>query len=300
MSAPIDLALVRAFVAVHEGGSFSVAGERLGVPRSTVSRSIAALEERLGLRLFHRTTRKVVTTDAGRRLAARVASPLAQVDVALEEIAEQEEEPAGRVRVTTTVDLGAAVVAEAAARFVARYPRVQIETRLGIGIVDLVKDGVDLALRVVRGPLADSDLVAKKVGTIDLGLYAAPSYLARKGTPKRPSDLATHDFVGVPGTPPRLLPKGYSSTFRVASDDMFFLRAAVVGGAGLGYLTTYMAEDDVAKDRLVPVMAKHFVRTGNVYVVMPSRKNVPRRVTAFRDLLVEMLRERPLSPIRQK
>jgi len=290
----MDLQLVRAFVAVHEGGSFSAAGVRLGVPRSTVSRAVASLEERLGVRLFHRTTRKVVATAAGQRLHARVAGSLVQVDAALDELVEHEEEPAGRVRVTTTVDLGAMVVAEAAARFVARYPRVAVETRLGVGVVDLVKDGVDLALRVTRAPLADSDLAARRVGSVDLRLYASPAYLLRRGAPRNVRELSSHDFVGVPGGTRQLFPRPFKGTFRVVTDDMFFIRAAVVHGAGIGLIASFMADEAVAAGALVPVLPRLFERTGIVYVVIPSRKNVPRRVSAFRELLVDLLRERPL------
>ena len=293
--APIDLSLVRSFVAVHETGSFSGAAVRLGVPRSTVSRAVASLEESLGVRLFHRTTRKVSTSSAGEGLYARVAGSLSSLDAALDELVEREEEPAGKLRVTATVDLGVMVIAEAAARFVARYPKVEVEVHLGSDVIDLVKEGIDIALRVTQKPPADSELSARRVGSFDLRLFAAPAYLARKGTPKQLADLAHHDFVGLARTRAMLPKSARLGGHRVVSDDMFFLREAVRHGAGIGLLASFMAEEDVTRGVLVGVMNSYFYRTGIVSIVVPSRKNLPRKVTAFRDLLSEMLRSKPLS-----
>lgn len=143
----IDLNLIRAFVAVHEAGSFSGAAARLGVPRSTVSRAVASLEGSLGVRLFHRTTRKVSTSTAGLELYERSAAPLGALEASLADLPEREEVPSGTLRVTTIADLGAAVVAEAVARFTARYPSVQVAVYLGSEMVDLVRGGFDLAMR---------------------------------------------------------------------------------------------------------------------------------------------------------
>ncbi len=297
--ATIDLNLVRAFVAVHATGSFSAAAERLGVPRSTVSRAVAALEASLGVRLFHRTTRSVSPSTAGDALFDRVAPPLLALEGSLGDLPERESVPSGLLRVTTTADLGAALLAAACARFTERYPQTRVEAHLGAQLVDLVRDGFDLALRVLVTPPRDSSLVARKVGVIDLQLHASPAYLARRGTPREMGDLAAHDWVGYRGQDRLVLsgPAGEAvieREARIAADDMSFLRAALRAGAGIGPVPLFLAEADVVSGALVPVLPEWVSHTGTVYLVQPGRKHVPRKVTAFGEVLVEVLRGSPL------
>lgn len=301
MSAPIDLNLIRSFTAVHEAGTFSAAAERLGVPRSTVSRSIAALEEALGVRLFQRTTRSVSITSAGAALFERVAPSLAALERSLTDLPEQEAVPSGLLRVTSTVDLATSLLAEAVTRYTGRYPGTRVELLLGNRVVNLVGEKVDLALRVLAKAPRDSTLVARKVGAIELRLYAAPSYLARRGAPRSAEDLAAHDWVGFRGMealalsgPQRRIKLDVAR--RISADDMSFLREALRAGAGLGVLASFFADADVVSGALVRVMPRWVAFTGNVYLVQPSHKLVPRKVTAFREILVEVLRKSPLQP----
>jgi DNA-binding transcriptional LysR family regulator len=290
----IDLNLVRAFVAVHDAGSFSAAAARLGVPRSTVSRAVAALESSLGVRLFHRTTRKVATSTAGRALYDRSAPVLLALEASLADLPEREELPSGTLRVTTTADLGAAVLAEAAARFTARYPAVQVEVHLSGVPVDLVRGGFDLALRVWRGRLRDSTLVAQRAGSIALRLYAAPGYLARRGSPRTAAELSAHDWVGYRGKSGAVVGPGKRAQPRprITCDDMFFVREALKAGAGIGLLPSFLGDVEVAGGMLVRVVPSWATRSGAVYLVQPSRKHQPRKVTAFRELVSELLRQR--------
>jgi DNA-binding transcriptional LysR family regulator len=298
--ATIDLNLVRAFVAVHDTGSFSAAANRLGVPRSTVSRAVSALEDALGVLLFHRTTRKVATTAAGLALFHRVAPPLVTLDTSLADLPDREEVPSGTLRVTATSDIGTAVLAEVVTRFTARYPDTQVELHFTNDVVDLIRAGFDLALRISRGPLGDSSLIARKVGVVLFQLYAAPSYLARTGTPRTPADLRDHDMVAFRGAPALQLSTAKSKSVvaartRVTCDDMFFAREVLRTGGGIGALPTFIVDDDLASGVLARVLPRWVATAGAVYLVHPSRRHVPRKVTAFRDLLFEMLRQRPLS-----
>ncbi|WP_224367337.1 LysR family transcriptional regulator [Hyalangium versicolor] len=299
--ATIDLNLMHSFVAVHDTGSFSRAAERLGVPRSTVSRAVATLEESLGVLLFHRTTRKVSTTTAGASLYDRVAPSVNSLMASLAELPEREEEPSGTLRVTSTVDLGVTVLAEAVKRFTVRYPKTQVEVLLSNTLVDLVRDGVDLALRISLRPLRDSTLVARKVGSIAIQLYASPAYLARKGTPRTPEELQSHDWIGFRGAPQVLQAKPGSlgdlgAHARVTCDDMSFAREVVKAGAGIGMLPSFSADAEVAAGALVRVMPRWASSTGAVYLVHPGRKHLPPKVTAFSELVHELLRQRPLAP----
>jgi len=304
----IDLNLVRALVAVHETGSFSAAAARLGTPRSTVSRAISALEASLGVRLFHRTTRQVSTSAAGVTLYERVAASLTSLETSLANVPEREEVPSGTLRVTSTVDLGTTVLAEAVARFTARFPSVRVEVYLSNQTVNLVREGVDLALRISRQKMLDSSLIVRRVGTIDLQLYASPGYLARRGTPRLPADLVLHDWVAYRGVTHLQLtaagelqlagPKKTGRVVaeaRVSCDDMLFAREALKAGAGFGALPSFLADIEVANGTLVRVMPRWVVHTSRVYLVHAGHAHLPRKVTAFRDLVIELLRQRPLS-----
>jgi len=291
VAAPIDLNLVRAFVAVHEAGSFSAAAVKLGVPRSTVSRAISALEAATGALLFHRTTRTVHTTRAGLSLFDRAEPWLARLEASLRDLPDAAPVPSGLLRVTATADLGALVFAEAVARYTTRYPDTQVEVALTGRPVDLVKEGFDLALRFARGPVPGATYVTRKLGKVVLQLFAAPDYLTRRGTPRTLGDLAEHDLVTI-GDAKVLLPGGKAlpGTRRITSDDKAFARAVLRAGAGIGLLPTYLATDDLTQGHLVRVLPSLEVATGSLHVLMPSKKHVPARVTAFRDLLVDMFR----------
>jgi DNA-binding transcriptional LysR family regulator len=301
VDAPIDLNLVRAFVAVRKAGSFSAAGERLAVPRSTVSRAVASLEEHLGVRLFHRTTRAVSITTAGVALFDRVAPSLATLEHSFSTLPEQELEPSGLLRVTSTVDLATSLLSEAVTRFTGRYRAARVEVVLTNRVVNLVGEGVDLALRILAKSPRDSTLVAHKVGAMELRLYASPMYVARRGSPRSRDDLASHDWVGIRTGEATVLrgPSGrlkLEGNTRVACDDMSFNREVLRAGAGIGLLPSFYAEADVAAGTLVRVLPRWVAFRGNAYLVQPSHKHVPRKVIAFREILVELLRRSPLVP----
>ncbi len=299
---PIDLNLIRSFIYVHERGGFSAAAERLGVPRSTVSRAVASLEEATDLRLFHRTTRSVAISSAGQAFYERVAPAFRALEASLSELPEQQEEPQGLLRITTTIDIGAVVLAELAARLTLRYPKLQIDARLSNTVVDLVGEGFDLALRVSLKPeLPDSAMTAQRVGQIVTRLYAAPSYLARRGSPQKPEDLETHEAVSYGQSVSTLELRQDARKARVTlparivSSDMFFVRAATRAGAGIAALPSFLADADVADGSLVRVLPRWSGVPSMLWLVQPSRQHLPRKVAVFRELLLEMLQQRPLS-----
>jgi DNA-binding transcriptional LysR family regulator len=295
---PIDLNLVRAFIAVHDRGSFSAAADQLGVPRSTISRAVSALEEQLDVALFNRTTRRVATTAAGNALYDRVARPLGALEASLADLPERQEEPSGVLRVTATTDIATVLLAEAVARFSARYPNTHIDMLSSNTILDLVNERIDVALRVISGSMRGASLVSRKLGSVTIQLFASPAYLARAGTPRTVEELAGHERIGFRGLP--LQPKAAGppalgpARTRIVCDDMFFAREVVRCGAGIAALPGFLAEPDLQSGGLVRVLPKWQARAGTIYLVQPSRKHVPSRVTAFRDLLIEMLKKRSL------
>src|SRR5258706_9382955 len=198
--APIDLNRIGLFVRVADGGSFTAAARLSGLPKSSVSRAVAALERELAVRLIQRTTRRLQLTEAGRAYYESVSRALAGIEEAAAAMSELQDTPRGQLRITAPPDLGQWLLAPTIARFAMRYPDVQVDVSLTQRLVDLVHEGLDLALRV--GKLRDSRLVARPLGHIRAGIFAAPRYLKRRGRPRSVGELAEHGcvlFRGVSG-----------------------------------------------------------------------------------------------------
>lgn len=292
----MDLNLLTLFDAVARTSSFSAAAAELGIPKSSASRGIARLEGELGVQLLFRTTRKVSLTAAGAALRDRVGPLLQSVRAALGEIPEREEAPSGTLRVTAPVDLGVLFLAQVVTRYTARYPAVSVDVHLTGRVVDLVAEGFDVALRVASR-LEDSSLVVRRAAPIMFHLFAAPQYLARRGAPRGEDDLARHDAVVFRGGPERLrvtAPRqmGAAGRARIVCDDLLFARDAVRAGAGIGLLPTFLAEADLVAGRLVRVLPRVERPAGHLHIVTPAARHVPPKVTAFRDLVLELLRAR--------
>jgi DNA-binding transcriptional LysR family regulator len=296
--APIDLNLLRVFVAVFETGSFTTAAARLGHPRSTSSRAIAALEEALSLTLFQRTTRAVRPTPEAQALYERVKASVGALDEALADLPGREDAPSGRVRITATPVIASFVLAETIAAFTGRHPQVEVEVILGARVADLVREGIDLALRVVTGRRTDSTY-GQKVGTMSVALFASPRHLAAAGTPHSLDELERHPWIAFPAAlamlarakDRRALP---NLRARVLCDDMTFARSAAVAHAGVVVLPTFAAEAELAAGTLVRVLPRWEARAGSVYLLQPRRKNLPARLSLFKQALLEQLRRRPL------
>jgi DNA-binding transcriptional LysR family regulator len=188
-----QLTSMKAFVAVADAGHFASASERLGLSRAMASKLVMDLEAHLGSRLLNRTTRKVSLTEPGAAYLERCRDILAAIEEAEREIAAQASEPTGRLRVTAPMSFGAAHVASRIAAYTARYARVNIDLILNDRLVDLVEEGYDLAIRI--GRLADSSLIAKRIGATRLVVCASPGYLAAHGRPLKPADLADHECI---------------------------------------------------------------------------------------------------------
>lgn len=290
----MDLNLLTLFEAVARTASFSAAARELGLPKSSASRGLARLEDQLGVQLLFRTTRHVSLTSAGTELYDRTNPLLRAVKAALGQLPEQEELPSGLLKVTAPVDLGVLFLAEVVTRYTARYPAVSVDLHLTGRVVDLVAEGFDVALRV-GGQLRDSTLICRRAAPVVLQLFASPIYLARRGTPRTEEEAEAHDWVVFRGGSEHLRvagphPSGRSS--RVVCDDLLFVRDAVKSGAGLGLLPTFIAEPDVLSGSLLRIVPRLERPAGHLHIVTPAARHVPRKVTAFRDLVLELLRLR--------
>jgi DNA-binding transcriptional LysR family regulator len=296
--AEVDLRRTSIFVRVVEAGTFSAAATALRLPTSSVSRSVAGLEEELGVRLLHRTSRKLTLTDAGHTYFGRMQAVLAEANEATQEVINFGGDPHGLVRLTAPVDLGVLFLPPMIATLSARHPRLAIELSLTSRRVDLVEEGFDLAIR--GAILEDSSLVARKVKATDLGVFAAPAYIERRGRPRTVADVAGHDCVVYRTrggkVPWRLTgPRGVETADAsgpVAADDMLFVRELVLQGAGLALLPEGIVAAEVADGRLVRVLPKHAMSGGALYLVWPSRRLLPARVALVRDFLADALASR--------
>jgi DNA-binding transcriptional LysR family regulator len=293
-----DLNHVAVFARVVETGSFTAAATALGLPKSSVSRSVSRLELELGVRLLQRTTRTVHLTDAGHAYHERVSRALSGLDEAQAAVSEMQATPSGMVRVTAPVDIGVSMLSGLVARFVRKNPNIHVELLLTGRLLNLVEEGVDLAVRA--GKLDDSSLVARKVGTLESRLLAAPTYLRRRGTPKTVPALAGHDCILFRGRRGRAAweltgPKGAERVEvagSVSADDFGFVRQMLLAGSGIGLVPWTTCAQDIERDRLVRILPDYAAPGGALHVVYPSARFVPQRVALLRDFLVEGLLER--------
>jgi DNA-binding transcriptional LysR family regulator len=282
------------FVEIANAGSLTSAARRLGVPKSTVSRALARLEASLGVLLVRRTRRGHALTEHGQRLAVRAAPHVAGLRDAALALGDDLEEPAGALRISAPVDVGQVVLGPLLPQFCARYPAVSVEVDLSLRYVDLVEEGFDAALRVSTRPLPSSSLVAKKIGPIDLRLYAGSSYLARHDAPRRVEDLAEHESVLFSPRRGRakLEVEGRSKSElslrgRLGGNDFFFVREAIVAGAGIGPLPWFVASRDVEAGRLQRVLPNLRMKSASVYWLEAPARPAPRKLEVLREFVLE-------------
>jgi DNA-binding transcriptional LysR family regulator len=290
------LAAIQAFVRVVEAGSFARAAERTGAPTSTLSRQVAALEASLGTRLLNRTTRKLSLTEGGQAFYERAVQILADLAEAEALASSSTAAPRGTLRLACSYAMGVQRVAPAIASFVARYPQVRFEVSVSDRIVDLVEEGIDLAIRI--GQVGSEQLVARRLGTMRLLLCAAPAYLKAHGVPRVPADLATHAAITYAYAPnPRVWSlvdrAGRSEEVRVGgplhSNSGDLAVAAAIAGLGIVFEPDFIVGPALATGRLVRVLPEYTSAPGEIWAVYPSRRHVSAKVRLFVDHFARQL-----------
>lgn len=282
------------FTEVVDAGGFAAAARRLGLPKSKLSRRVAELESRLGVRLLQRTTRKLSLTDVG-ALYLRHCSAMRDAAQAAQEAVEFiQTEPRGTIRVACPLTLAVAPIGPLIPIFMARYPQVRIEMRVSNRVVDLIEEGVDVALRV-RPTLEDSaSLVVKNFGQSRTLLVASPEQLQRQWRPAEPEQLAGLDTLAmsaVDGKSTWILrdTAGATHTFvhqpRYCADDLATLRLAVLGGIGMCFMPDFMCEEYLRSGELVEVLPGWSPTPGIFHAVYPTRRGMVPAVRAFLDFL---------------
>lgn len=289
----IDLNDIVVFVRVVEAGSFTAAARLFGMPKTTVSRRIAALERDVGVRLIQRTTRSLNVTDAGRLYYAQSSQALRAIEDANLRLAEASAEPSGTIRISAPVGFGQHFLTSTVFDFLGLHPKTRVELRLTDDTLNLVENGIDLAFRT--GILPDSTLIARKLGSTHRILCASPDYLAHHGVPLVPADLARHRCViAGPSTAGAHWaldgPYGQETVTvsgRFAANEMQAVLAAAIAGYGVAQLPHSITEAPIRDGRLRRVLDNYTTPTGGLFVVYPSSRHLSPLVKAFIELAVE-------------
>jgi len=292
---PTDLSRVAMLVEVAELQSFTRAAQKLGMPKSSVSRAVSRLEEELGVVLMTRSTRKLALTEAGERYVARAREALQVLGEARDAALDRAERPRGRVRLTAPIDPGG-MLAAPLAKFALAYPDIQLDLTFTSRRLDLVEEGIDLALRA--GRLDDASLVGRRIGATPFRLFAAPDYLARRGTPSKLAELGTHACLlyRAPRGVARwtLTRKQVTESVEVRGpfniDDLHFALALATAGAGIAWLPEHIGRRAVRAGELVAVLPQYATHGNALYLVHPAVRTLPRRVELLRDFLYAELR----------
>ncbi|MEM7209518.1 MAG: LysR substrate-binding domain-containing protein [Pseudomonadota bacterium] len=281
------------FVAVVENRSFSSAAKALEVSKSAVSKRINRLEEQLGVRLLHRTTRKLSLTEAGERYYEHALQAVESASQAEDAVMELQGEPQGRLRVSCSMSFGLMHVAPLIPKFMQRYPKLEIDLIMDDRNVDMVAESIDIAIR--SGTLADSSLVARRLSPLRQVLCASPQYIQRHGAPSNPDELEQRNCIlfsySIDTNEWTLTRESESHTVTVSGNyrvnSSIALLESLVEGIGIGRLPTFIAGPELKSGRLVQVLADYRIPDHIFYAVFPEREYLPAKVRAFFDFAFE-------------
>ena len=284
---------MRVFVAVAERNGFSAAADALDLSTASVTRQVAALEQRLGMRLLNRTTRRVSLTSAGAAYYQRAVPLLAEFDDLEAAVGAQALVPSGLLRVNAPVSFGIARLGPLLCAYRQRYPQVELDLSLSDRLVDMVEEGFDVAIRIARQP--SPTLIARRLAEAELLLCAAPAYLARAGTPRLPADLAGHQCLAYSywsgGDEWTLQGRDGDATVRIGgalrANNGDVLRQAALAGMGIILQPDFLVGDDIATGALVRVLPDWRLPPIGIHAVYTSRNHLAPKLRSFIDFLVE-------------
>ena len=287
----LDLTQLRVFTRIADLGSVSGAARALSMPKSSVSRALARLEETVGTSLIERSTRALRLTDAGRLLHRHAARILDDVSEAENAVGSLIGRPSGTLRVSVGFTFAAGPLAPMLPGFLARYPEVRVVLTVDNRPVDLMTEDIDVSIRI--GPLPDSELIARKLGTIELWPCASPAYLAANGTPMTVNDLVTHRLIAHSDRRSRWTVRTPSGSLREVETEPgtvipepAVVRTMLLADAGIGWLPDFDAIDAIASGGLIRVLPDHGVESVDVHALYPSHRSLSAKVRVFIDALV--------------
>lgn len=278
------------FTRVVELHSFTLAANSLGMQKSTVSRRIALLEERLGVRLLNRTTRKLRLTEVGQAYYERCRQIMLDFAEAEQAVMQLQQAPTGLLRITAPIEFGQMFLGQAIGAFMSEYPQISAEVEITSRHVDPVEEGVDIAIMV--GQPQDSTLIARKLFQSTRRFYASPDYLERHGTPQEAADLNGHRAILLPQDNPRYWPilgEQRLCNRALSCNNITFAREAAVAGAGIVGLPRMLCRDVLKRGQLVELLPDVQLPVGELYAVYPSRRFQALKVRTFLEFMLERL-----------
>jgi DNA-binding transcriptional LysR family regulator len=291
-----DLNQLVIFAKVVETRSFTAAGRSLGLPKSTVSRKVAQLEERLGVQLLQRTTRKLSLTEVGAAFYERCARISTEIDEAEQAVMHMHGDPRGLLRLTAPPEFATAFLSDVISEYLVAYPEVDIQLELTERTVDMLEEGFDLSIRL--GRVSDSTLISRELGPIQRYLVGSPKYLERRGVPEHPADLEDHDLV-VLGNPRRsqtMELRGLDGELvtiaarpRLVVNSMGMLREAVLAGVGVGLLPAFKCAEDLEQSRLRAVLHDWTRTDAAIHAIYPTSRHLSAKVRIFLDYVAARL-----------
>lgn len=291
---------IAVFTQVVESGSFTAAAERLSLSKSVVSKYVTRLEERLGARLLNRTTRRISLTEIGRRFYEQSRRGLQEIEEAEAEVSRLQGEPRGILRINAPMSFGVLHLAPAIPELLEQYPELSVDLHFDDRKIDVIEGGFDVSVRISE--LADSSLVARRIGPCKHTLVASPNYLERHGMPKTPVELVDHniisyqyqesaqqwEFTNPEGKAVMVPVKG-----TVQMNNSLGMREAVLNGAGIMRTPTFVVGNDIQQGRLLPVLTHYQTLQLSIYAVYPQRRHLSPKVRAFVDFLADRISDAP-------
>lgn len=298
------LDIMQLFVRIAETGSFSKAARAVGVGQPTASKQIAALEERLGAQLLQRTSRGLSLTDAGQAYYEVSVRLLGEIEAGESSVGRGQISPSGILRVALSAGVGRMYVVPRLPEFFARYPDLAVDLNVSERHVNLIEDGIDVAIRI--GLLADSSLLARRIGSMEVVTVASPEYLKKFGEPMTPADLDHHKAVTFMfrGAPRPWEFKGRSGSItvqpkgHVRTNDAEHIRAAVRAGLGIAHNSSWLFARDIASGAVRSLLNDYTPNPYPIHAVYPGGRIIPVRVKVFVDFLAQIFAEEPSLRIR--
>lgn len=291
---------IKAFTQIVDSGTITAAAEHLQLAKSAVSRRLSELEQRLGVELFHRTTRKLSLTDSGRVLYQRCVQILDDLTEAEHSVSQSHQEIRGQIKVAAPLSFGLMHLGPAIIDFQLQHPAITFDIDFNDREVDLIQEGFDVGIRIAN--LKDSSLIARKLATLSTVVCASPEYLSRYGEPETPGELRQHacltysylarpnhwEFLDKEG---KVISVNVNKTIRANNGN--FTRDAAIAGLGIVRQPTFIAYEYIAAGKLVPILQDYEIASYNAYAIYPPTRHLSQRVRQFVDFLVSRFSEQP-------